>query len=100
MAQDLTPAQLVLRKRARALAEAAGKTWVNLSREERHTFVKQARNAPPDGPAQSFSQNTSRSDRLLREQARASAAKAGKKWDDLSREDRQNYLDQTRKQSG
>jgi hypothetical protein len=100
MAKDLTPAQRILRRKARGLAENAGKTWANLSREERQTFHKQARKVHSDEPSQSHAQNALRNERLLREQARASAERGGKKWADLSREDRQNYLDQVRKQGG
>ena len=98
MAKDLTKAELVLRKNARGLAEAAGKTWANLSREERHAFVRQARRARPDERSQSGSLPTI--DQAVQEKARAAAAMAGKNWADLSREERQNYLAQANKQNG
>jgi hypothetical protein len=100
MAKELTPAQRILRKKARGLAEAAGKTWANLPRDERHAFVRQARNVPSDDPSQPLSQTVPTTTRAVRKKARAVAEMAGRKWDDLSREDRQNYLDQVRKQNG
>ena len=98
MAKDLTPAQVALRKKARGLAEAAGKTWANLSREQRHTILRQARTVRPEDLSQSHSQMAT-ADRAVQEKARAAAAMAGKVWASLSREERQNYLAQARKQN-
>ena len=98
MAKDLTPEQVAFRTKARALAEAAGKAWASLSREDRHNLLRQARNVRPNDSSRSHSKMTA-SDRETREKARAAAAMAGKIWANLSREERQNYFAQSRKQN-
>ena len=99
MARDLTPEQLDVRRKARRLAEKAGKKWGDLSKEERRSLTKEARKAGSDASTGARAQLTPAKGRPDREQAKAAAQKAGHQWAALSREERRKYIVEARKQA-
>jgi hypothetical protein len=89
MAKDLTPQELEIRKKARQLARAAGKSWRDLAKDDRRGFMKQARQGTSTrSDAETGAGNVD----SPRDVAKAAAKKDGKRWRDLSIEERKSYL--------
>jgi hypothetical protein len=78
MVKELSPKQKAIRQRALQLAKAAGRSWKDLPKDERRTFLQSART----------------SDR--KHIAKSAAASEGREWDKLSKEERRKYLSQSR----
>jgi hypothetical protein len=75
--KERTPEVKAARSQARVLAQADGRAWGDLSKEEKVSYLRKA--GKPQSPAA---------------KARAAAKSAGQKWRELSKEQRQQYLKQ------
>ena len=95
MAKDVSPERLELRKRAIQLARKAGKPWRDIGKDERRAFVKRARIAGAN--ASDTKVPPAREPDPARKAAKAAATKEGRKWRELSREDRKKYIAQARR---
>jgi acyl-CoA reductase-like NAD-dependent aldehyde dehydrogenase len=97
MAKELKPKQLEARRKARQLAQGAGKNWKELPQEERKAFLSKARSTPSASPREvTGGAAGERTPNAARDQAKMAAKKAGHTWRDLPKEDRQKYLAQAR----
>ena len=77
--KERTPEVKAARSQARVLAQADGRAWGDLSKEEKVSYLRKA--GKPQSPAA---------------KARAAAKSAGQNWRELSKEQRQQYLKQVR----
>ena len=75
--KERTPEVKAARSQARVLAQADGRAWGDLSKEEKVSNLRKA--GKPQSPAA---------------KARAAAKSAGQNWRELSKEQRQQYLKQ------
>jgi hypothetical protein len=90
MAKEATPEQAEARRKARRLATAAGKSWKDLSKDDRRGFVREARKSMKAGAKASVGTKN------LARTARAAAQKDGRNWRELSKQERHTYLKQAR----
>lgn len=94
MAKEATPEQAEARRKARRLATAAGKSWKDLSKDDRRGFVREARKSMKSGAKADTT--TGAGAKKLARTARAAAQKDGRNWRELSKQERHTYLKQAR----
>ena len=95
MAKDVSPERLAMRQRAIQLARNAGKSWRDIGKDERRAFIKQARRGGSD--ASGTKVRPAKAPDPARQAAKAAAIKEGRKWRELSKEDRKKYIAQARR---
>jgi hypothetical protein len=81
-----TPEQQALIRRARRAAEAAGKKWADLSKDERKKYRLAAKERSPADAA----------DHRVRAKARQIAEAQGKKWGEMTADQRRGFIKQAR----